>query len=310
MMIKRQADKKWFPFWVDKWIFGSMRIEFNLEERAIWIDLLAMASKDDGYIRANEDIPYPLEQLAGTLRIPVDKLRKAVNKFVKKGKLIRLPNRTLLVDKWEKYQLSESYLRVKKHREKTKSNGKTLHTPKKALPYYIRRDKNIIDNKKERPKKSYHTEQEKQILKELFTVKGLSAKKIGLLIKYLRELAIEFPDVDCLEEIKLKVAWWRDNPLTKKSNMHLQMRNWFVISQKGFNEAKKQHRVGKDYGLCKTKYPTLFLGNVYALLRKQEKDGNKYADLIFALTDDEAKQAAIKYKDTPAEFIKFLESRK
>ena len=126
MMIKRQADKKWFPFWVDKWIFGSMRIEFNLEERAIWIDLLALASKDDGYIRANEDIPYPLNQLAGILIIPKDKLKKAIDKFVKKGKLIRLPNRTLEVDKWEKYQLSESYLRVKKHREKAKSYGKLL----------------------------------------------------------------------------------------------------------------------------------------------------------------------------------------
>jgi hypothetical protein len=68
-MKKRTPDNIWFPFWVDKWIWGSMRIEFEPIERAIWVDLLALAAKDDGYIRANEDIPYPLEQLAGIRRL-------------------------------------------------------------------------------------------------------------------------------------------------------------------------------------------------------------------------------------------------
>ena len=63
------SEKTWFPFWIDKWIFGSMRIEFDVEERGIWIDLYALATKDNGHIRANEDVPYPMEQLSGMLII-------------------------------------------------------------------------------------------------------------------------------------------------------------------------------------------------------------------------------------------------
>ena len=106
-MRKRVSDNVWIPFWVDKWIFGSMRIEFSLEERAIWIDLLALASKDDGYIRANEETPYPIQQLAGMLLIPNSILKSAIEKFIKKRKLTRLKNGTLYITNWEKYQLSE-----------------------------------------------------------------------------------------------------------------------------------------------------------------------------------------------------------
>jgi len=38
-MKERDSKMKWFPFWTDKWIFGSMRIECTIIERAIWIDL-------------------------------------------------------------------------------------------------------------------------------------------------------------------------------------------------------------------------------------------------------------------------------
>jgi len=206
-MIKRQPDKKWFPFWVDKWIFGSMRIEFSLEERAIWIDLLALASKDDGYIRANEDIPYPLEQLAGILIIPQDKLKKAIDKFIKKGKLIKRTNGTLLVAKWEKYQLSESYMRVKKHREKAASNGSALQGPKKPLREKRIKEKIIEDNKKEEQCININAEQEKQIYNELCTVKGLGVTKRSKLMVYLKELSVEFPDIDYVEEMKKKIAW-------------------------------------------------------------------------------------------------------
>lgn len=124
-MKKRVSDKFWFPFWVDKWIFGSMRIECTIEERAIWIDLLALATKDDGHIRANEDIAYPIQQLSGMLMIPEKALKSAIEKFIKLDKLVRSKTGTLYIKTWERYQFSESYDRVKKHRKK-KSNGKSL----------------------------------------------------------------------------------------------------------------------------------------------------------------------------------------
>ena len=112
-MKNRTTDKIWFPFWADKWIFGSMRLEFDLEDRAIWVDFLALASKDNGYIRANEETPYPITQLSGMLRIPEDKLKKAIEGFIKKKKLRRYKIGTLKITKWEKYQFSDRWKREK-----------------------------------------------------------------------------------------------------------------------------------------------------------------------------------------------------
>ena len=110
-MKKRSSDKFWIPFWADKWLWGSMRIECTVEERAVWIDLLALGTKDDGFIRANEDIPYPIEQLAGMLRVPKDKLRKAINKFVRIKKLTKHQNKTLYITEWKKYQFTDRHKR-------------------------------------------------------------------------------------------------------------------------------------------------------------------------------------------------------
>jgi len=151
-MKKRSSDKFWIPFWVDKWLWGSMRIECTLDERAIWMDLLALAAKDDGYIRANEDIPYPIDQLAGMLRIPEDKLRKAINKFVRIKKLTRHKNKTLYVTEWDKYQFSESYLRVRRHR------GKKNVTDKRDSDTNITEQNKTKQNSKEENNTQYEKE--------------------------------------------------------------------------------------------------------------------------------------------------------
>jgi len=110
-MKKRVPDKFWFPWWPDKWIFGSVRIECTPAERGIWVDLLSLASKDDGHIRANEETPYPLQQLAGMLIIPENDLKSAIDKFIKSKKLIKNKNGTLYIIKWDKYQFSERHKR-------------------------------------------------------------------------------------------------------------------------------------------------------------------------------------------------------
>jgi len=110
-MKKRVSDNVWIPFWVDKWIFGSMRIEFEPEERAIWLDLLALGAKDDGFIRANEDTPYPIRQLAGMLLIDGELLERTIGKLIKKSKLEKLSNGTLYIKTWKKYQLTKRHQR-------------------------------------------------------------------------------------------------------------------------------------------------------------------------------------------------------
>jgi len=149
-MKKRLSDKPWFPFWVDKWIFGSMRIECSLEERAIWVDLLAIASKDDGYIRANEKTSYPLCQLAGMLMIPEDKLKQAIQRFIELDKIEEINSGIYYIKTWPKYQLSESYERVKKHRKKISCNNEALQCNGKTLPISYQIISNKIKSKEEK----------------------------------------------------------------------------------------------------------------------------------------------------------------
>ena len=64
--------------------------------------------------------------------------------------------------------------------------------------------------------------------------------------KFIEALITEFPDLDALEEIKKKCAWWLSNPLLKKSNPHLQIRNWFINARKYLKEGDKGKKVGES----------------------------------------------------------------
>ena len=127
-MKKCLSNQLWIPLWIDKWIFGSTRIECTLEERAIWIDFIALAGKDDGYIRANENTPYLLEQIAGLLIIPIENLKTAIQKFKDMGKINEDENGIIKILNWEKFQIPDTYKRTMKYRVK-----KGLH-PTKRLP--------------------------------------------------------------------------------------------------------------------------------------------------------------------------------
>jgi len=149
-MKERTTDKYWFPWWPDKWIFGSIRIECTLVERGIWVDLLSLASKDNGHIRANEETPYPIQQLSGMLIIPEDILKKAIGKFIKNKKITRMKNNTLYVTKWEKYQFCE---RHKRRVEKEMSeNPDTIAEKNDPIIYNsIKENSNNIKEKTEKP---------------------------------------------------------------------------------------------------------------------------------------------------------------
>ncbi len=98
----KQIDP-WYPFFTDKWLFGSTRHELIISAkwaekypelvplvpesffqsqftdlRGIYLDLLTLSKKDGGYIRANETTPYPLEQLAGMWCVPLEQLKATI----------------------------------------------------------------------------------------------------------------------------------------------------------------------------------------------------------------------------------------
>jgi len=86
-MKNHDDSMQWFPLWVDKWIFGSTRIEFQPDERAVWVDLMAIAAKDNGHIRANPTTPYPLRQLAGLFCITEELLQRTIQRCLETNKL-------------------------------------------------------------------------------------------------------------------------------------------------------------------------------------------------------------------------------
>jgi hypothetical protein len=99
----------WIPLWIDSWLYGSTRIELTLEQRAIFVDLLALAGKDEGFIRANVEIPYPIEQLAGLIAVSPDLLSRTIERCIETGKIERLPNGTLRIVNWERFKLTRQY---------------------------------------------------------------------------------------------------------------------------------------------------------------------------------------------------------
>lgn len=236
-MIKKLPDNIWFPFWVEKWIFGSMRLEFNPQERAVWVDLLALAAKDSGYIRANEDTPYLMKQLAGLLIYDESFFKQTIDKFIKKGKLQIDKNGILYITKWDKYSFSPSRKRVEKHRliKKGKkvvmpavtnvANGVTHNITNHSIINYNKEDKEILNLLKNTKNYPYDYEED---------------------LKFIRDLVVEFNDVEVFEKIKQICANWMDKPLLKKSRPRVQIRKWCLNERKWAKERKKDLMVGKS----------------------------------------------------------------
>jgi len=111
-------SQPWIPLWVDKWLFGSTRDELDLAERAIWIDFLCLAAKGNGWIRASEEMPYSLKRLAGLLNCDEKILEAAIKKFQEMGKIELDVYGAIKITNWEKYQLSPSYVRWKRWKDR------------------------------------------------------------------------------------------------------------------------------------------------------------------------------------------------
>ena len=290
-MKKRVPDKFWFPWWPDKWIFGSVRIEFNPAERGIWVDLLSLASKDNGHIRANEETPYPLQQLAGMLIIPEKELASAINKFVEKTKLTKMKDGTLYVTKWDKYQFSRT---TRFYAEKGRGEQKGSHSEQEGKEYSILNNSTLKDNKLEDTGCEY-------ILNLLLKAKDYPYNEERDR-KFIGELIKEFPDLDALEEIKKKCAWWLSNPLLKKSNPHLQIRNWFIKAREFLKEGDKSRKVGESTHISSEKEDFYSKARAIKMKELQEKYQPEYDKANKAQSIDWLDLIDNKIKEEIAEF--------
>lgn len=110
-MEKKDKILAWIPLWIDKWLWGSTRIELKPDERSVFIDLLAFAAKDDGYIRANNQTPYLHQQLAGMFLIDEELLKRTIAKCIDVGKIIEKGNGIYYIASWDEYQFSDRWKR-------------------------------------------------------------------------------------------------------------------------------------------------------------------------------------------------------
>jgi len=154
--VRHKQVPTWFPLYIDKWLLGSTRHELTHEERAIWTDLMALSKKDQGYIRANEGIPYPLEQLAGMLMSRFDTFEKTlelVTRVIEKclspavGKLKKMNDGTLFVLSHESYLLSDRWERELNKRKPIPNKRKRI--PSKRKPSNILLSNIILSSIKE-----------------------------------------------------------------------------------------------------------------------------------------------------------------
>jgi len=105
----------WLPWRVDSWLFGSSRHELTRAQRSDFLDLALFSAKDDGWIRANENMPYPIAQLAGMLCVRPEELEETIERCIEVGKITRLPNGILRITNYEVYKLTPRWrLKIEK----------------------------------------------------------------------------------------------------------------------------------------------------------------------------------------------------
>jgi len=93
-------------------MFGSTRIELQHDERAIWLDLIVLASKDSGFVRANPETEYPIKLLAGMLNATEELVERTIQRCLETKKIKKADNGVgYYLLNWQEYQLTERYKR-------------------------------------------------------------------------------------------------------------------------------------------------------------------------------------------------------
>ena len=148
--MKKRTGDDWFPFWIDKWLLGSTRDELTIEQCAVWVDFLALSYKDEGYIRANEGIPYPIKRLSGLLNRPPKLIQQTIDRCLepKINKLRLESNGTLYVISHPEYELSKRHKRRLMENDVRQKGHDVQKTDAKSRVEKSREEKNRIEKRR------------------------------------------------------------------------------------------------------------------------------------------------------------------
>jgi len=210
--MKRGKTYDWIPLWIDKWIFGSTRIELEPAERSVWTDFMALAAKDDGFIRANEKTGYLPRQLAGMLCISEELLQSSIEKFIKFGKIRDEGNAIYRLVNWEEYSLSERH----KRRVMSEKSDMASGSADACISLSLMSKSQSLSLKKGGRGGGVHFD-------------GSSWNEIT--DEDRMAWAAAYPACDVHAELRKMGEWLKANPTKKKSNYRRFITNWLSRTQ-------------------------------------------------------------------------------
>lgn len=257
--MKKRTGDDWFPFWIDKWLLGSTRDELTVEQCAVWVDFLALSYKDDGYIRANAGMPYPIKRLAGLLNRSEELIQQTIDRCLdpQVNKLRLEPDGTLYVISHPEYELSGRHKRRLSEAHVRQNGHDVQKKDAKSRVDKNRVDKNRVD-KPSYPKK--HSDTDIQLTEFLVSkilannpkskIQKMTEKtKDGWIdeCRKLREIDKRTP-----EEIKAVIDWCQDDEFEKTvvlsmPKLRKRFDNLWMKSQRGSRPARKEDPAKKAW---------------------------------------------------------------
>jgi len=247
---------KWFKIYGEKWFIGSTRWELTIEQRAVWVDLLARASIND---TPGQIDYFSLKQLADQFNVPLKLLKSTIKRCIEEKKINLLPKkRIILILSWKKYQ--SEYQRQVPYRKQDRSNSKVTNINDKACNKVTlrkegegeekRKDKTILDKTKgdnsENPitPNPIKSEVSSPILSNSNSLKETGMTKKEQFLSILRgfkgypfdevrdsvlfDIAVkECPGINIIKQTEKKIDWWKSHPKALKANPRGKLQKWF-----------------------------------------------------------------------------------
>lgn len=219
--------------------------------RWIWVAILAMAKESpvQGKLLISEKIPATIEDIADESAADIEETEQAIQKFIEQD-MMHEEDGVMILTNWDKrqYVSDNSTARVRKYREQKRETLPKRFGNNEVTPPETETDTETDTEKEEEgPEKpetlSSPSSQERECLKQLKAV-----PKYPFIyqkdLEYLRSLAVDFPTVDLLTELKKWKTYKLDHPLKKGSNARLQIRNWFENALR-WNKDERASPVGQ-----------------------------------------------------------------
>jgi len=262
---------KWFKIWGEKWFMGSTRWEFTIEQRAVFIDLVARASINDPPGQIDY---YSLEQLSQQFNISLELLESTIKRCIKVKKIKSFPKkRKIMIVNWKKYQ--SEYDRQKVYRKKDKYQSKVKKIDDKSCNKVTLRKEGEGEEKRLEIEEK-ESKEDGKIIESLSPNKNssnsllhsnpnsFSEREITIKDQFLAmlqnckgypfdeakdsllfDIAVkDYPDINILKQTGKKIAWWQNHPDALKANPREKLQKWFKEEYK-FHKRGGPQKVGE-----------------------------------------------------------------